>query len=36
MIQQVAKGLNSRSEANPFDENGFLPLKNIMLQTISF
>jgi hypothetical protein len=26
MIQQTARGLNSRSEANPFDENGFLPL----------
>lgn len=26
MIVQGAIGLNSRSEANPFDENGFLPL----------
>jgi hypothetical protein len=26
MVKQVAVGLNSRSEANPFDENGFLPL----------
>lgn len=27
MIQQTAKGLNSRSEANPYNEDGFLPLK---------
>jgi len=26
MIKQTATGLNSRSEVNPFDENGFLPL----------
>ena len=26
MIQQTAKGLNSRSEANPYNEDGFLPL----------
>lgn len=26
MIKQSAIGLNSRSEANPYDENGFLPL----------
>ena len=26
MIKQVAVGLNSRSEANPFNEDGFLPL----------
>lgn len=26
MIKQAATGLNSRSEANPYDENGFLPL----------
>ncbi len=26
MIQQTNKGLNSRSEANPYNEDGFLPL----------
>ena len=26
MINQTATGLNSRSKANPFDKNGFLPL----------
>ena len=26
MITQTATGLNSRTEANPFDKNGFLPL----------
>lgn len=27
MIKQSNKGLNSRSEANPYDKDGFLPLK---------
>lgn len=26
MITQTSKGLSSRSEANPFNKDGFLPL----------
>jgi len=36
MITQTAQGLNSRSEANIFDKNGFLKYDTIMTQKIRF
>jgi hypothetical protein len=34
MITQSAIGLNSRSEANPFDENGFLPILTAPMSSV--